>query len=454
MNTISTLWNKIYNQGAERSIKAKRNILYMLLIKGGSILIGFLLVPITLNYVDSETYGIWMTLSTMVAWISFFDIGINNGLKNKLAEAFVHRDFELCRKYISTTYAILTIIFSVVMVLLLIVVPYLNWPHLLNLPTEYSEVLVYSICILVVYFCLNFVLSTINVILTADQRPADAAFRTFVQQALSLLIIYLLTLTTEGSLLKLCIGLCVAPIIVVLIYNITLFRRSYHEISPNVSFVDFNVAPELMSLGVKFFIIQIAGVIQYQLVNFILLRYYGGTSVTEYNIAFKYFNAMNMVWTILITPLWVGFTDAITNKDFNWIYNTLKRYLSLFIIASIGCLLMLVVSPIVYKLWIGDTVSIGFSVSLWTCMYTIAWMLSGVYVSFINGSGQIGLQTIFCLLTPVLFMVLAYITVINDLPLYYIIIASLLSNLYGVFIAPIQTYHILTNLEKFSRPTI
>lgn len=84
-------------RGSERSVKAKKNILYMLLIKGGNILIGLLLVPLTLEYVDSEKYGIWMALSSMVAWISFFDIGISNGLKNRLAEALACQDYDLCK---------------------------------------------------------------------------------------------------------------------------------------------------------------------------------------------------------------------------------------------------------------------------------------------------------------------------------------------------------------------
>lgn len=450
MNNISNLWNRIYSQGTERSLKAKRNILYMLLIKGGNILIGFLLVPITLNYVDSETYGIWMTLSTMIAWISFFDIGINNGLKNKLTEAFVHKNYELCQKYVSTTYAILTIIFSIILILLLIVIPNINWPQVLNLPKSNFEVLFYSLCVLSIYFCVNFVASTINVILTADQRPADASFITFIQQTLSLLIIYILTLSTEGSLLNLCLGLCIAPIIVILIFNVILFKKRYRQISPKFVNVDFSVAPDLMKLGVKFFIIQIAGVIQYQLVNVILLRYYGGTSVTEYNIAFKYFSAINMVWTIFITPLWVGFTDALASKDFNWVRITINKYLRLYFAASLVCVTMLFLSPVVYKIWVGDAVNIDFNISLWTCLFTLAWMCSGLFVSFINGSGQVSLQMYACLLTPMLFLLLAYYSVKNDLPLYYIIIASLISNIYGVLIAPIQTYHILSRLEKRS----
>ena len=57
--------NKIklfFQKGNERSLKAKKNILYMLFIKGGNILIGLLLIPMTLGYVDSETYGLWIAL--------------------------------------------------------------------------------------------------------------------------------------------------------------------------------------------------------------------------------------------------------------------------------------------------------------------------------------------------------------------------------------------------------
>mgnify|MGYP000199442594 FL=1 len=46
-----------------------------------------MLIPITINYVNADNYGIWLTVSSIISWMSFFDIGINNGLKNKFAEA-------------------------------------------------------------------------------------------------------------------------------------------------------------------------------------------------------------------------------------------------------------------------------------------------------------------------------------------------------------------------------
>src|SRR5690606_30861030 len=101
---------KFITKGHERSVRAKKNILSSLLIKGASIAISFITLPITLNYVDSSTYGVWLTMSSIVGWIVFFDIGLTQGLRNRFAEAKAIGDEKLARIYVSTTYAILGII--------------------------------------------------------------------------------------------------------------------------------------------------------------------------------------------------------------------------------------------------------------------------------------------------------------------------------------------------------
>ena len=111
-----------FNNGNTRTISMKKNVLYMFLIKGCSIFLGLFTVPLTLGYVNKETYGLWLTISSMIAWMSYFDIGINNGLKNNLAAAFATSDYELGKRLVSTTYAVLILIFIPVMFILLFVV--------------------------------------------------------------------------------------------------------------------------------------------------------------------------------------------------------------------------------------------------------------------------------------------------------------------------------------------
>lgn len=422
----------------ERSQQAKVNILKMLFLKGGNILIGFMLVPMTINYVDSETYGIWLTISSMVAWISFFDIGINNGLKNKLTEALAKNDIEMAKAYVSTTYAILSAIFIPLMVVLIAAAPLINWQSLLNINTVDASTLLYSVCIVLGYFCINFILSTINVVLLADQKPADVSLRSFLQQILSLVVIYGMTKLIPGSLPNLCIALCLCPLALILIFNLTLFRSRYKEIAPSVSAIDFSLSPGLLKLGVQFFIIQIAAIVQYQMINFFIIHYFGATEVTAYNIAYKYFNVTYMVWGILTTPIWAAVTDAITKQDYKWIANTTKKYLMLLSLFVAGSFILLLISPFAYNLWIGDSVQIPYNLSAWVMIYNIVFMFGSIFVNILNGASILRVQTISSLISPIVFIGASMLLIQLGFGVISIIIAAIVSNFYGLVLAPLQ----------------
>jgi len=96
-------------------------------------------VPLTINYVNPTRYGIWLTLSSIVAWFSFFDIGLTQGLRNKFAESKATGNDELSQIYVSTTYAILTIVFLFVWITFLFVNNYLDWSKLLNISQVYQK---------------------------------------------------------------------------------------------------------------------------------------------------------------------------------------------------------------------------------------------------------------------------------------------------------------------------
>lgn len=444
MFRVSKLEEKLktlFSHGPERTVKARKNITAMVLIKGGSILVGLLIVPLTLTYVDNDTYGIWLSLSSMVAWFSFFDIGINNGLKNRLTEALAKNDIQLAKKYVSTTYALMMLIFIPLMILLLGLAPLLDWQSILNLHQNAVEGLLASTCIIIAYFCINFVLSTINVVMTADQYPAGASLQTFLQQLCSLIVIYLLTLFTKGSLLNLCIGLCLGPIIVVSLFNVILFSGKYKSIAPRLSDVDFSVAPDLFKLGVRFFVIQIAGIIQYQMANFLIIRYFGAGDVTEYNIAYKYFNVPFLLWATIITPVWAAVTDAIAKDDYEWISGMVQKYLKYLLIFVVAELLLLLLSNVFYNIWIGDKVNVHFDISLWMMIFNVVMMFGSIFVNVLNGAGILRVQVLACIISPLVFIALFVLFKNMGWGVKSIIIASIIANFNGLILAPVQCSH-------------
>ena len=439
---------KFLNKGNTRTVKAKHSVVYLFFLKGGSILANLILVPLTLHYVDSATYGVWLTLSSIVGWLSFFDIGLNNGLRNRLTEALAHNDLKLAKSLVSTTYAMLTLIFIPLMCVLLLVSQFVDWAGFLNLSGNEVSGLRTAVCIIIIYFCIQFILNTINVVLTADQKPEIAALSSLVQQVISIIVIAIMIKLTNGSLVLLCIALCIIPILVLFILNVLFLSNRYKDICPSISTVDFKKIPDLLSLGVRFFIIQVAGIIQFQLVNFIIIRNYGAEDVTEYNVAYKYFSILTMLWNILLTPIWSAVTDAMAKNDITWVKNAKKKFIKISLVFYALGIVMLLLSNPIYNIWVGDSVTVHFELSFWLLIYSAVSIFGSLYVSILNGAGQLNVQAVACVISPFVFLGLSYFLIGQQVGVHSIVIASVLSNFNAYLLAPIQCNMLLKSAQQ------
>lgn len=403
-----TYISDFFSKGHERSIEAKKNIAASILIKGLSIAVSLILVPLTINYINPTKYGIWLTLSSIIAWFSFFDIGFGNGLRNKFAEAKAQGNYKKARIYVSTTYAILTIIFTAVLILFCIINNFLNWSTILNAPQAMTNELSQLALIIFTFFCIQIVLKVINTILIADQKPAKSAFFDMIGQLIALITIFFLTKTTSGSLLFLGIAYSFAPILVLIFSTIWIFHGTYKNVAPSFKLINFKYAKDLMKLGIKFFIIQIAGIVIYQMSNIIISQTTSPSDVAIYNIAFKYFSVALMIFTIVIAPFWSAYTDAKAKEDYMWMEKIYKKLRKLWIYVSIFILILLLCSKIMFKLWIGDSLHIPFTVSIFMSLYMILYTWNFIHAQLLNGLGKIKLQLYFSLIGIVLNIPLSF----------------------------------------------
>ena len=104
MNLIDRIKNKFNNSDGRSSLIVK-NILASFFIKGWSVLVQLMLVPTTLACLGVYENGVWLTISSVLIWIDNMDIGLGNGLRNKLAEAMAHNDYAKGQQYVSSTFA-------------------------------------------------------------------------------------------------------------------------------------------------------------------------------------------------------------------------------------------------------------------------------------------------------------------------------------------------------------
>ena len=399
MNHIKSLQLTIYQyiinffiKGHPRSLKAKKNIVASFLIKGFSIAISLVLVPLTINYINSSRYGIWLTLSSIVGWLSFFDIGFGFGLRNKFAEALAENKEELAKIYVSTTYAILSIIIGVVLVAFFIVNPFLNWTKILNTTPELAGELSILALIVFVFFCLRFIFQLLSTVLAANQEPAKGSFIELMGSMASLLLIFILTKTTSGSLIYLGAILSFTPVFVLIVSSFWFYRNDYKKFAPSFKFIKFKYAKDLMSLGLKFFIIQIAALVLFNTDNIIIIQLFGSKFVTTYNVSFKLFSIVVMVFNIIATPLWSAFTEAYTKNDLDWIKGTIKTLEKIWLFLILFTIILLLVSPFLFKLWLGDKVQVPFVLSVAMSSYVIVSIWQTIHVFFLNGIGKVKLQ--------------------------------------------------------------
>lgn len=404
---LSSLISKL-KQGDPRTALAKRNIALSFANKGLSIVISLLLVPVTINYLNAEQYGVWLTLSSIVAWLSYFDVGLGHGFRNRFAEAIANDDKVLARKYVSTTYVSLIVIFSAVIIIAEFVNPSVSWASLLNLASMDNSMLSSVVSILIVGVCVSFILNVATTMLSADQRPALASLITTIGQAASLLCIYLLTIYTENNMQYVAYALSWTPCIVLLFVSILLFRGKYREFSPRLKFFDKHLIGRIIGLGGKFFVIQISMLLIFQVVNILISRVLGPSYVTNYNVTYKYFSITQMAFNIILSPFWSSYTDAYTKRDYSWMSRIQKKLIRVWALFSIANIILLVFSPLAYKLWLGGSVEVEWDISVAMCLYMSVLSYSNMYMILLNGIGKVTVQMIVYILCAVISVPLSY----------------------------------------------
>ena len=228
------------------------------------------------------------------------------------------------------------------------------------------------------------------------------------------------------------------------------FRTGYKAYRPTMAKVRFSHAKSLFNLGVVFFVIQIAAILQYETANIIIARNFGPSQVTSYNIVYKYFNILNMGFIIFLSPFWSASTEAFLKGDIQWIKNSMKKYNYLNIAFVALGIVMLVFSDWVYEVWLGEgTVHINFILSLCGFLYMTTVIFAAKYVSFLNGISALRLQFWASIFSPVFYIGLVFLFLrYYEMGVYALFIASIIANFNGFIIAPLQYYMIVVKNKK------
>lgn len=374
-----------------RTQKLQANIVGGLFIKGGNLLISLLLIRLLVQYLDKETYGVWVTVSSLATFTTFLDLGLGNGLRNKLAEANSKQQFELGRAYVSTSYLVFSLIQTIFLAVLAVLTYSLDWQRIFN--TKISNDLLQTI-ILISFagFCIKLVIDIINYVLLAVQQSAVAGSIQLVTGGFTLLAIWIFRITNRISIETVTALSILIPIVISTIYSALIFTGNLKIYRPSWKSVNFSHLKPLLSLGSHFFIIQLAVVVIFYTDNLIITYLFGPEAVADYNIAYRYFNVINTLFFIVITPFWSAVTEAQAKGDMNWVKASYKNLQFCWFGVLLAVLLLIGIAEPVYKLWLGNNVKISALLNVMMGIFVLISCWNNIVAAILNGFSKIRLQ--------------------------------------------------------------
>ena len=199
-------------------------------------------------------------------------------------------------------------------------------------------------------------------------------------------------------------------VIVLLISNIFLYAKSCKEVSPTMSQYDKHCLRDIYSLGLKFFVSQSANLIVFQSAAFFISHFVNPSEAASYNTAFTYFGAIVVFNTMMLLPLSAAITDAYIKNDYSWLTSSIKRINKVSLLLTVASIVLLAISPIVFKYWIGDKLDISWLLRITMSIYFILNIWTTPYSSFIS-VGKMQMAMVLAIFKMVLYIPIAILMV-------------------------------------------
>ncbi len=393
----------------KRSARATINIALSFLIKGWAGGIQLLLVPLILACLGEYMTGVWLTISSMLLWMDSFDFGLGNGLRNKLAESVALDNWNEARRAVSTTFIIMLILIVPLTIIILTVLFNVDAYKILNIDVSRLSDLYTTLTTTIIIVAVTFVFKIIGNIYLGLQLPAVNNLLVVAGQSLGALAIFILhQCYGELSLLQVAVASTGATVLIYMIaYPVTF--HYYPELKPSWKLFDKKMLNILLSKGLMFFILQISGIVLFMSSNILISNLLSPAEVTPYQVVYRYFSFVTMLFSIFVTPLWAATTDAYTKRDFDWIRGVTRRMYVLLALFAVLISVMLVLAPYVYEIWVGKDLYINPLLSCMMAVYIMIIIYSLYFAHILFGIGHIRVQTYTTLIEAICFFPLAYV---------------------------------------------
>ncbi len=428
--------------------KIQTDILWLFGAKGTLLLANFVVISITLDLLSTKIYGVWITLYTTISWLSFFDLGLGNGMRNLFAVNRAIGNQEKNKQLVSTSYII---VLGIALILLIVGLPFVYYADIarfFNISDIAIPDLRCVLSLLVVVTSLQLITKLINSIFLADQKPALSSLIDCSGVVCSLLLLFILKDRLVGSLFNLALIITLPTFIISFIVTLFAFNKNYRKLKPSLKYFNLKISNKLINLGLRFFLIQLSALIILQGSNIIILKFIGAEEVSVFSLVYKYFNVIVTIFTLVLTPYWSFFTDSYAKNNYNQLKQGFKQLLISWLAISMVGVVMWIALPFSFKIWLNQELDIPAYLPVSLLLFSIFSNLGSVFIYFLNGTSS---YLNFQLAIVLAFAALLYPLSAYLLPTYGVlgvVFTMFFANSYGVLFAPYLSYKVLKRMKS------
>lgn len=404
------IYTKIHNYLNSRSQRSQivvKNAVSSFIIKIITYIIDFIKIPIYLSFLDKEHYGVFLTIASIIGWTNQFDFGLGTGLRYSLTKSLSLKDYKKSKELISTAYISMSSIMAIVVLLGIPLVIFLDWGHILNCNFIEEQTLILCVCMVFIVFILQYVLDLISIVLQSDQRTAFSSLFKPLANVITLILILLLRSHAYNSLTLACITMTLPTVVILVIANIFLFNTKYKVIRPSFNFFRTDCIKDIYSLGLKFFISRGSALVVFGSSSFLISHFINPGEAAVYNTAWAFFGIIVTINNMVLQPMISAVTDAYVKKEENWIKNTYRKIRYYSLILTMGSIMLLCISPLFFKLWLGDQMHIPLNLSIIMTIYFICNIWITPYLNFLAGVGKMNVMLLLSIFKIIVFFPIA-----------------------------------------------
>ncbi|MGQ0603593.1 MAG: lipopolysaccharide biosynthesis protein [Anaerolineales bacterium] len=383
------------NDSQRRYTRILQSALTALAGRGVALLVSIVSVPLTIGYLGVERYGVWITLSTLLTWLTLADLGLGNGLLNALSEAYGQNRPELAQRYVATTFWMLIIIATLAGLVLTLSWPWLDWAALFRVDSSQARAEIGpTLALAAALTLLNLPLGIGQRVLNAYQEGTVANYWAAAGNIASLIGVVLVS-RSEGGLPALVLGFMGTQGLIALLSVVWLFRKHKPWLGPNWLAIDLRHWQRLFQTGIEFFVLQIATLVLFQTDNLVISYFLGADQVPGYSLVYRLFSYVLVLQALFLNPLWPAYAEAVSRDDWAWVRKTFRRTLLWGMLLAVFLIVTLLIAaqPII-SLWTQGVISVSLPLVGLMALWTILACWGNTFAFLQNGLGRIRIQTV------------------------------------------------------------